>query len=213
MRGFLYFIPGLSAASADDIDTLGLSDVLGAFAFRGCSVGPVPDGAGGVVVASNDVAIGYHPEKQVWRDCGAFWIGWERDAMPDERDLRRDKTLPGIECELRPGCNWIIPPAAWLPRFATWDNSGCWVEELEPEYVAVAALGDRVREHLRILQGKEEGEPMTFAELLDIAVAYLALNYRIGKHEASALRLLTRESLEWIQAVCSFDPQEAAKCT
>ena len=216
MSGFLYYIPGVPE------NYLVCGGKL-AYAFEGKPAGRKcfkgPDGNDGVVFGTEK--IGYFEAQQTWQDVPFLdcWVGFYSDDPPKESDLRRKKMLLGKSLEIS-GEQWQIPIARSfqeidgnvssvcnLSTYLSVDyETGEWSpgkihEEYQPLWDAALRYWD-IWWHANI--GDDESEELTEVpqdphveiaprELEELTLLAISTNYRIGRVEASLLRLLTTE--------------------
>ena len=200
MAGFLYFVPGRQTqVNAGDLAGLGLAHIAtsqGGPESRGIS-NAGPDGGGGFLVVPTHPASPpsmFQRAEQTWHRGPKFWVGWLTASPPTPADLVRDTVMGGTGVKLRDGNEWMIPRIhavfpgrpTNLPRVFGADDSGDWAPKIAPEYEGVCERAHRWwRAFLRL-----DGESVTEADLLDLAVDVLALNYRVSKAEVAAMGLI-----------------------
>jgi len=118
-----------------------------------------------------------------------YWIGMDPNAVPKPDDLAREHIVPGEEHELGDGRVWVCPTVRrqgfsnGLP--ATWGvdpKTGDFLASPLPRYQAAWAAAER------IFDAQISGE-ITRPEVLELCVKMLGVNYRVGIHEATLLRL------------------------
>lgn len=209
MPGFIYFIPNAGSATSKDLAALGLAHVFGkGESYEAGVIERGPGGDGGLLVrmSGEDLpALSYQSDKQEWIRAGAWWLGWQKRTLPGPEDLGRDPMLWGHDCILGDERTWVVPALRLIdeggPVFAKHRyklaEGGRWKRQPMAEYAALAQHVETLwRYLLQITDDGDEATPeMSEAELIDIACAALAMNYRVGPVEISALGLLTSESL------------------
>ena len=165
-----------------------------------------PDGQAGLMLTppqsdGGRTLCGYYPERQTWRACQGFWLGFDTADKPGPADLARDETVGGYRVELGGGQEWVVPIARrWpegtgLTRTLALDAEGKLGGEILERY---RGLWDRAtlvwdKFHAAATATPEnEAVELTFNEReeWDIAVAALSANYKVGPWEVSALGLL-----------------------
>lgn len=213
MSVFQYFLPGLEPVHVSrwSLQDSPLASVLkdclrteqdygDRIAVSGCTKGPT--GTSGSVVCAMPVSgenverIGYYPDHQTWRSCddGAFWLGYEPDNRPTPETLRRVIIVDGYEIQLGDEQVWMCPTIREMhgdprvPRAWGLDDSGEFAEIVLAEYQDDWQMAG---EMFDIVFG---GEGCTISQAFDYAVKCLAINYRLGRHECSALELITSEN-------------------
>lgn len=229
MAGFFYYMPGERTLYHETLAKAGIGYAFGDAHEPKAIVGGVgtgPDGAGGIILARNDVGIdpatvGYYPEGQTWQKVagGQHWIGLATGAqyggLPGPGDLEANEMLAGHFIRLGDGNDWLIPVARHFatggspPSAITLGPNGELVMEPLQRYVQFSSHGDRVWQDVRIDLGWDEPPEgyagMTWAEGFGIAVEALALNYRVTQTEVAMLRLVTTPNMPLIlQAICDW---------
>jgi hypothetical protein len=205
---FQYFVEGRKHVNAADLFSLGLSRSLRKPTAREC-LANTPSGAPGCVFLESD--SGRVPRmdmaSQTWvKRPGGLWVGWDNDAKPTPEQLARESQLPGKAIELADSTTWKVPtlrewrlndtdspPIVYqikVPRLLDCNEAGKWVEgDVVAGYREIwdrsAAVFD-----LMVL-GSQQKVELDDSDLISFAVDLLAINYRIGSHEVSALGLLT----------------------
>ena len=119
-----YFLPHLlqaeTAAVQAKLRECGLThleDVAGKFHPNQTTSGP--GGLPGLMVCVQKAPgesgasgpCNYMPDHQEWRDCGQFWIGWQKASPPRPADLQRSADPPGLPVKDSAGHEWRIPVA------------------------------------------------------------------------------------------------------
>lgn len=166
-----------------------------------------PSGGRGVLIcrtARGMAQPAYRRDAQVWEPVSGAdgaWIGMDPEARPGPSDLARAPLIDGHRVRLNDGNEWLVPAARCfpqgtrLPQALVLGAGGEWVAERLPEYARVSAHGDRIWQSVCVQFGLTEApgdfKPVSVAEAADIAVEFLALNYRVGRSEVSMLKLLT----------------------
>jgi hypothetical protein len=220
---FLYFIPHLTYAEVrpQHVRDAGLGEIFADLittqaAFQSGLqirnvIGGGPGNLSGVILAPADPSgatvalIGFFPDCQHWTDCGRYWLGRsDVGALPGPEDLRRAVVFPGYDVTLGDGQVWTVPIVrksgryAALPRSLGLNDAGEFVQEVLPEFAAAWQASKTMFDHL--FQGT-----LPWPEAFDLAVGALALNYRLGRREASLLKLLTTQNyLSVFEAVCDW---------
>ena len=211
---FRYFLPGISKLHVDAqvLRDRGLGDVLvdclpprhrGALGDRvsifDVAVGPT--GSSGALVVPLPVDgslpknIGYQTS-QTWielKGTSAYWLGFDPQEIPGPASLRRTHVVAGYEEELGDGRVWTCPilrrpnTSAGQPNLPTsWgvDESGEFRAAIQPAYLAEWHMAGELWD---VFLGKRA---LKISEAYAYAARCLAVNYRIGPHEATALNLI-----------------------
>jgi len=206
---FLYYIPKASDASAVELRAVGHA-LDGPPAVRETTRGP--DGGPGHVLgrAAAPGSVGYWPDRHTWRplrpgEPAGAWLGYDPADLPTPADLLRREPIDGYEVTLegRDGpSRWLVPVARIfpegtnLPAALAIGPGGALVKEPLARYAAACRLAERLWDHVLAGQdGRPPTEPMTDAEEFAAACEILALNYRVGPAEMSALGALTTANL------------------
>jgi len=234
VAGFFYYMPGERTLYHETLAKAGIGYAFGDAHEPKAIVGGVgtgPDGAGGIILARNDVGIdpatvGYYPEGQTWQKVagGQHWIGLATGAqyggLPGPGDLEADEMLAGHFIRLGDGNDWLIPVARHFatggvpPSALTLGPDGQLVLEPLQRYVQFSSHADRVWEDLRVKLGwikaaKDRAE-LTVGEGWEIAIEALALNYRVSQTEVAMLRLVTTPNMPRIlEAIVDWPAIEA----
>lgn len=217
---FVYLIENASHASDALIVERGLGDVLErGFSRTGTNEIVCGGAARSGAVVSQGAIDGRMLKKFEWTEKreitgaegdGGIWIGMNRDAPPQEGELRRRKIIEGDAVKLGAGevsykvpkalvyYDLSLPPANALPGAVVMRN-GVWEKHCEDA---------RMRKlHLiafSIAEGVLGGGEVRFDA--NFAVEVLGLNYRIGVAEATLMRLLYPEGRigEILEAFCDI---------
>lgn len=209
MKSFLYYIPDLTEAKTTDLKEKGLL-----YAFRDADYHSRgvsgPDGQRGVVVSINpDIGkIAYVADQQIWRripksDC---WIGYWKNELPSERDLAMPRLIEGELVKLLDDLKWMVPIARKLPRRIDLNEDGDYIQgPPKPEFSSLFDLAGSYVDHLMVGEQSDGSISFEFAELIDLAVAGLSVNYRISRIETAILGLLDElVAVEVAQTVIDF---------
>lgn len=157
-----------------------------------------PDGSSGTIVAVMPTGdLQFTPgvrAGQQWIEVAtaspAYWIGLDPRAVPGPMDLARDHIVAGEEHELGDGRVWMCPtvrrqgfsnglPASW----GIDPKTGDFVASPLPRYAAAWSAAEQ------IFDAQLSGE-ITRPEVLKLCVQMLGVNYRVGVHEVTLLKLL-----------------------
>lgn len=216
---FLYFIPNKNGAAGDaDLRRLGLDYVVGATGPESVMVQAGPGGLSGQLLVppwTPEVPAKFVADRQIWRKRadGAVWIGLQKDHGPAPQVLQRAQLHVGQTVRLADGNDWAIPRAVafledrpmTLPAVIDLDDNDRPTARVHPRYQQFCEQAYAFFEHW-----SGRGEQLKQDQLLEIAVAALNVNYRIGRIEAVALlKLLDSESLSrLLRAVIDADALE-----
>ncbi len=210
---FLYYVPGAANATAETIESAGLSHALDPGSIIGVQVTRGPDDKNGIVIASADAPaniVGHYPGSQTWRQApgGVYWVGIDERKRPTPESLMRPDALNGHAVELADGNQWIIPVArsfaqddgelryyCSLPHGVDLDDDGNWtVGSIRPRYAELWALAEKWWDAKQSATVDDNSVSLDFGEIHDSALAALKCNYRVGKVEVVLLGLFAGSS-------------------
>lgn len=148
------------------------------------------------------------PEAELAEDPHAnlveVWIGWDKNQIPTAESLERPEMLRGHQIELA-GQQWVIPlireyrltqsenvvyqialpkAARYAPETKTW-HAG----EVEIKYQRLFDIGQEIFDAYTG-QDSDSGEFSLPDNAMDLCAELLAVNYRLGPEEISALKLV-----------------------
>lgn len=223
----LYFLPGLRAASADNIalrkgvlKERGLLDVFADVPFDHQPLWDLPargpgDLAGALLcyqTPKGDMPTnqGYFPDQQKWSPVGdgsLLWIGFDPADPPKPEEMARRKQYPGYAVNLGEE-TWSVPVvrrpdgSTELPCDMLWDATGKLQEPIKPAYESYW------NESAEVARWFFEGEQPTRERALELAVKSLGINYRFGRNEQNAFRTIDREGLFLVLAATVDAPSQ-----
>jgi hypothetical protein len=217
MSAPLYFFPKLTRAQLAP-DGRPAAEILArhgdlARAWADCAAGDFslceltgagPGGASGTIVSALPAdgvvppRLHYAEEFQTWRQIGELWIGVDKEHPPAAADLRRKKIFQGYEVELA-GEKWTIPVVrdpeggSGLPRDFVYADGGRVQQRIKAAYLD---LWEKFSRAVWMFFDPAGPWPlrMDLAEGLELCLAALALNYRVGRIEQNLLGLVDSES-------------------
>ena len=174
-------------------------------------IGQGPDGGTGVLWFDQEyhrsrVKCGYYPDVQTWQKWGHadLYTGYFTNQPPTPEDLRRTRTIPGLNVKLGDDNEWEIPIVRQyredigflqtLPREAELDGNGEWTSgTVMPEY---AELDDAAWAWFEFIkQAIEESDDDDQEVVVEIPQVYkwcqtmLEANYKVGPIEILMLKL------------------------
>lgn len=225
MASPLYFLPDITPGQLRDGDRLrasvvaerGLAHVLTDIASiqRELSIaeltGAGPGGKSGVILCALRAdgrlpgKLGYYPQSQTWHEQPGHWIGLAKDAPPEPADLARRKLYDGYLVTLADGAQWQIATArrpddsTELPREMFFTSEGHFVEQIKTGW---REAWERAGECLEWFTKGFEGSGSYRAEILDQAIRAVGINYRFGRGEQAALKLI--DSDNWLPVLCAL---------
>ena len=180
---------------------------------------PGPGGASGTLVSAlptNGNAhrlAGYYPNEQTWIQVASdLWIGKINEEPISPSDLVRHcrgKSVPvdGYFVDLADGNTWVIPiirrpgrliesgyPPTNLPQSLGWNAEGEFVRFPPRDHVD---LWEETGKLCEIFFSGNEGDRHyeVGAEGVLLALRFLSVNYRIGRHEQTLLGLIDNNNL------------------
>lgn len=173
-----------------------------------------PGGENGTIYTNGKGKTGYYPKEQEWMEVagesGCYHLGVDRDPLAPA-DLERDELIAGHLVTLEDGHDWLIPVARCfpagtnLPEALILGPDGGLVSEILPRFAKFAEDAERVYAALG------DGEDMSLTDGWDVAVRALSLNYHLGRHEVSFLKLLTTTNMTLIlRAIIDYPTITAA---
>lgn len=212
MAGLIYYLAGKRAVSEEDLRKAGLGYALdGAGGPSHVAAEKGPDGGAGVMFTLPD-ARGENPPVQAlaasarWTripDVAGAWVGFDPKDPPGPGDLCRREKMVGHDVEMGDGRKWTVPVAirfpegTCLPRSLSWDGSRWAQGDVVPRYRELFAAAQRIWDNLvnATKPGEEAGEvTVTLSEEAGVCACALAVNYRLGPAEISALGLFDEQS-------------------
>ena len=223
----LYFVPGAKRSiTYAEVCALSIGHAFeGRFAASEVFDGPT--GTAGVVLSHDALRWlpAFYRERQTWRSVpgSTAWVGRYDDLPLEPAHLLRRDALRGHLVTLADGQEWQIPVARGaseregelvcyvnLPQYTEVDDAGEWREgAIVPRYAELWQHACDWWDTLRGARVEGEGDEtqagLSFAGLHDAALAALAANYRLGKPEASLLRLFTKpHAVEVLKALVDW---------
>jgi hypothetical protein len=203
MSGFLYYVVGRKTMTLKALDAQGLGYIAAEAGPEWAATAQGPDGAAGVIfslpgrmgAALSPSAVGEcRWEKYPGRED--VWLGWNPKAPPAPIDLVRSTVVPGHPVKLSDGNEWLVPVArrlagrTELPCSVAWDGKtwkqGQVLERYRELWEEACRLWDEIT--------GAKAATIRLETSLDFAARALAVNYRLGPAEISALQLFDTES-------------------
>ncbi len=235
MSAPLYFFPTVTLdklivgnrLNREILKTYALDEVLGDIddfnetCSRQDLVNGGPDGHSGAIIRvvtpnQPSTRVGYYPEFQTWtmvQQKPLLYLGVDREYPPLPADLARKRLLPGHDVVLG-GQAYQVPvirsPARpdILPQDMTYDADGTFQMKLKPAYTSLWESTEPVWDFLCGVETEEgENSTMLFEDILTHCLRLLGVNYRIGRHEQTVLRLIDTSTETWnrvFEAACDM---------
>lgn len=222
MAGLLYFFPqGRPVSTLAQVPDASLRELLAGGSLNCAQNNRGPDGSIGQLLSvlpsrgSNGVEArtGFFADAQTWQAVEeedplavvvedgqekpvvrkSYWIGWETAAPPTPADVQREKLVDGFPVRLADGNDWIIPVCGPLDQrlpqsFHPAPGKKLTMRVLR-QYQAIAAESEK---WFSIVAAG--GQEFRWTDAYAYACNLLAVNYRIGWHEAGFLGLITTET-------------------
>lgn len=156
--------------------------------------------------------LGYAPQFQTWTRvaCGLaaeaeLWVGVDTEHPVTAADLRRRKQFNGYEVDVA-GEKWTVPVVrdpqggSGLPRDFVYDDGGKIQERIKGEYLA---LWEKFARAVWLFFDPAGPWPwrIDLAEGVDLCLAALALNYRVGRVEQNLLGLIDSDT--WVSILAA----------
>jgi len=164
-------------------------------------IGAGPDGHPGLCVSALPVVVrepprrlGFYPDEKaiVWEQLGPdLWGAIDREFPPTPEDLARPKLTAGHAVMLDDGRMWVVPVirrfdgGCGLPQRAWWDSSGQFCLDPKPDYRELWEMSAEAEALF-----STPGAKITYERGIAMALAFLGLNYRIGKPEQTLIGLI-----------------------
>jgi hypothetical protein len=142
----------------------------------------------------DSATLRHFPNGQEWRpievgDKVRYWLGWEKDRKPTQRDVARSEAIDGFDVKLADGNRWKIPAvkAQWdtLPRVIGLGADG------KIEYRPVSGNEALILEAELWFNLFWAGEKITYEGWRRFISHVLTLNYHVGEFEVAAMELLS----------------------
>jgi hypothetical protein len=146
--------------------------------------------------------FGFAKDEQEWRDCGEFWLGWDKQRLPTPEELQRERVVPGETVKLADGLEWVCPvirrpvEGCYLPGVpAVLQKFGSTYQtKVNPRYLDV--WNDSGKAWDRFFS-----KSIKLSEMLDHSVNFLSTNYRIEVASASALEIFDADAMESVLSI------------
>jgi hypothetical protein len=229
VAGFIYYVAGAQTMgqARETIEREGARGLAEGAAHVHSAAGP--DSHGLLIIADANggakASPEYTPGKQTWKKAGRrLWVGFETARRPRPEELLRRNPIEGRPVAMGDGNDWLVPiarrcvggpdGAAWLmalPRAHRFEKGSWSPGEVLGRY---RALWQRVEQYAGALVELGKGDPaagelVSFEDENETIVEALAVNYRLGRHEVSALGLVTSEVVgPVIRVLCDLDALE-----
>lgn len=203
MSDFLYFVSGnIKAMPAVKADEIGLEHFHDGrpIEYREAAAGsPGPSGSAGLFFGVRDARkIVYDKNRQVWKPYPGLegvYFGYETDDPPTPAGLQRSKLLDGYEWT-NAGRTWTVPVAklysvaGWahaLPRKIELSESGTYqAGEIIARYKPLWEIAEQIQ---NVVATAKDSTIRLPENAIELAVAVLSFNYRIGPAEFAELEI------------------------
>jgi len=209
MGQFTYFLPGAKNPT-EAVRDAGLELILPSgetITQRECYRGP--GGGKGLLLRYGDGLPNYDAGAEHWQQShnGKYWLGFDPEKPPREKDLRRQVQLDGHLVKLHDEADWLVPLARFLgggsslPASLIMGKNGELITEALPRYAGFSGRAEKLWHDFMIENNEAEGElEFDAAGRFNLAVEALVWNYRVGIEEVNALRLLGTDNLGQVMA-------------
>lgn len=184
-------------------------------------IGQGPDGHPGLCISALPVVgrepprrMGFYPQESaiVWEQLGPdLWGAIDAEFSPTPSDLARPRLTAGHAVSLDDGREWIVPVIRrWdggcgLPQRAWWNALGEFRLDPKPDY---RDLWEQSAE-AEALFGTP-GAKIPYEHGIAMALAFLGLNYRLGKPEQTLLGLVHTGNFQNVLWAAIDGPKVAA---
>ena len=214
MSVFLYYLPGKSVASIEDIESVGIKDIFYKDTPRINSkvLANGPDGGTGLIIALDAPGrpqVGFFKSRQSWRKTGDYWIGYDKEKPPSPTGLHRPiaEMIDGYIVNLK-GFDWIVPLARVFPEgtalpqgIVLGPNGKASKQPLE-KYAdfcrRAEMLWNQFNRDGEFKDDLKNNDSLDFNGLWSMAVEALEYNYFMGKPEVSAYMLIETGNLSLV---------------
>ncbi len=217
----IYFFPGLPERELSGprmnpaiLKQYGLTSTLGDLGLirEGVGVwslpGAGPSGGSGMMVTAfingnPPPRMAYLKGQQTWtkvQNDPELWIGLDNEEPPGPDDLVRAEIISGHPVKLK-GHEYRIPvirspiSETGLPEDMLYDADGQFIVALQPRWQQLWEDTGDVWDMLYT----DEHPAMAFSKILDLCLKFLGVNYRYGRFEQAALRLVDTDRNTWNQ--------------
>lgn len=228
MAGLLYYLPAPASVKPEDLRAIGLGYVLEeAEGVARCETDRGPDGSRGHYFAppsKGERGVPARGEHARWSQLpgSPAWVGFDPGSPPAPIDLERPRVFRGHLVELGDGQRWHVPAIRLsggvdqtiLPRRLTHDGNrwteGEVLERYRDMWDEACRFWDQLTAALApAAEGESTQVTLTLDDETSTAANALALNYRLGPGEISALGLFTTETaVEVLKAMVDWPTWE-----
>jgi len=206
----VYYSPKRQTINRDQAIKLGLGYAMAEDGPTFVATQKGPDAAAGVIFTFGQSDSLMNPDAIVWSRIPNtdLWLGYHPGGnRPGPADLARPETIGGHMVKLADGNEWLVPVAravngtSPLPRKLAWDGSKWSAGEVQDRYRDLFGEACRIWD---LLIHCEEAT-VTISDEANLAAMALAVNYRLGPAEISALGLFdTKCHLDVILALVDW---------
>jgi hypothetical protein len=142
---------------------------------------------------------GYSKAEQEWVNCGDYWLGWDKNGLPTPEQLQRKKVVAGEVATLADGREWVCPtvrrweggnPFPGVPYVVQMFTD--YQIDVLPQYMDVWQFSGDAWDD--VIYGKN----FKVVDSFQRAAKFLSVNYRVGVHECSALKIMDMDSINTI---------------
>lgn len=192
---FYYYVPGRKTVREADVAELQLGHAAsGGPTFAATTRGP--DGGAGVVFswgAENLALAGHESVRWTKHSTLELWAGVR--GVPSPTQFARKEQYDGHWVTFADGQRWLVPVAralsgaSPLPKRVEWDGASWVAGDVLPRYRDLFSHAVRVWDMVRATVEDGNSGEFTLDDQCMIAALALAVNYRVGPLEITALGL------------------------
>lgn len=161
------------------------------------------DNKAGVVFSQYlDHRNNYLPNEQIWKKYGNFHVGYYKNDMPKEIDLRKKNIIEGHLVKLGNSEMFIIPVARLITGGSRFPYKIGFDENLTPElkivekYQSLYDIAQKVWDaFVDSVENKKDTVNLTLDDQINQCASILGVNYYVGKAEIDLLNLFDTQNI------------------
>lgn len=140
----------------------------------------------------------YDADKQTWQKINDhYWLGWYTDRKPSPALLQRPKTVDGEWIDLD-GKEWLVPVCgplrSKLPLAFAMALDGEWRADVQAEYADLMKACETAMDDAESAGKPKADTAAILGRQLTFCCRMLGVNYHVGPHEITILRVLTQDA-------------------
>jgi len=204
MSKFIYAVPG-ATLSEDVLKRIGLDKILDGISPLIQQYNEGPEGTGPGYYVSTSGTVRKFKGNWLKSFSGEYFIGYDPNELPTEKELARKRQLQGHRVKLTDGGEWLIPVArkitggSALPQRLILGANGEVIEQELAEYAGYANAAEKLWNDGQKFAGIQTGEyELDNPARLRLAYDALSWNYCVGVEEINLLGLIHTENLSLI---------------